>query len=557
MVASRAWRAGAVVLGLTAAGQASAGPALVVDVDSGKVLYAEHATQPWFPASITKLMTTYVALQAVREGKATLDTPLPVSPYAASMPPSKMAFKPGQEITLDNALKIIMVKSANDVSVTIAEGLGGSVEGFADMMNAAALRLGMKESRFVNPHGLPDDRQQTSARDMAILGRALYREFPEHRDLFQIGAIQLGRRVMANHNGLMGRYPGADGMKTGFICSSGFNVVASATQGGRRLITVVLGSPSATERTLRAADLFDRGFGSFGWGGQSLEDLPPAASLTPPNLRPYICGGRGPVPAEEEAHAGLGGLEAGSGNSGSALASLFAPPAAMAFAAPERASPPAPKRTLGPRAYLQPIPVWIGRSPPTAFATAEPDVKPARERKAMRSAAKPASIGTGSPAVPPAANAFAATETPSIMDRPGAKGAIRPAAALKPPVLKPAAPKPAAVARAATKPAAPNAGAVGSGGAPRPKIGAIQAKPQLAAAPAAGEPAAKPRPAAAKPAERPPAARQAVAAAQPAAVKPATARPATAAKPNPAAAAKKTVAQAKPGAKPEAAKDKD
>jgi hypothetical protein len=149
----------------------------------------------------------------------------------------------------------------------------------------------MRESRFVNPHGLPDERQQTSARDMAILGRALYREFPEHRDLFQIGAIQLGRRVMANHNGLMGRYPGRDGMKTGFICSSGFNVVASATRGGRRLITVVLGSPSATERTLRAADLFDRGFGSFGWGGQSLEDLPPAASMTRRTCAPISAAG--------------------------------------------------------------------------------------------------------------------------------------------------------------------------------------------------------------------------------------------------------------------------
>lgn len=553
MVASRACRVGAFVLGLTVAGETvAASPALVVDVDSGKVIYAEQATQPWFPASITKLMTAYVALQAVREGRATLDTPLPVSAYAASMPPSKMAFKPGQEVTLDNALKIIMVKSANDVTVTIAEGLGGSVEGFADMMNAVALRLGMKESRFVNPHGLPDDRQQTSARDMAILGRALYRDFPEHRDLFQIGAIQFGRRVMANHNGLMGRYPGADGMKTGFICSSGFNVVASATRGGRRLITVVLGSPSAKERTFRAADLFDRGFGSFGWGGQSLEDLPPAASLSPPDLRPYICGGRGPVPSEEEAQAALGGLEAGSGNSGNALASLFAPPSTMAFAAAGSDSPPAPKRTLGPRAYLQPIPVWIGRTPPTALAAAaEPGVKPARERNPAKAAAKaagkpPVRIGAASPAVPPAANAFAATETPSIIDEGGPKGAIRPAAALNPPVSKPAGAKPApgtptaakpVVAKplvakpAAAKPATANPGAVGTGGAPRPKVGAIQAKPQpvaAVAAPAPGDaPAAKPK-------------------------------PATSAKPKPAPTAKKAVAQAKPAkAKPEAAKDKE
>ena len=175
-----------------------------------------------------------------------------------------MAFKPGTQIRLDNALKIIVVKSANDVAATIAENLGGSIDGFAAYMNGYAAQLGMRESRFVNPHGLPDERQQTSARDMAILARALYRASPEQEDLFNIGAIQFGRRIMKNHNGLIGRYPGADGMKTGFICASGFNVVASATRSGRRLITVVLGSPSANERTLKAADLFDRGFAAGG-----------------------------------------------------------------------------------------------------------------------------------------------------------------------------------------------------------------------------------------------------------------------------------------------------
>src|SRR3712207_2291165 len=235
MQASRAIRFFAFVIGVFAAGAGSAAtPSLVVDVDSGRVLYAERATDPWYPASVTKLMTAYVALQAVRQGRLSLDTPLPLSELAHSMPPSKMGFPPGIEVTLDNALKIIMVKSANDVSVAIAEGIGGSVEGFADMMNAAAQRLGMRESRFVNPHGLPDERQHTSARDMAILGRALFREFPEHAGYFQIGAIKFGRRIMNNHNGLMGRYPGADGMKTGFICASGFNVVASATRNGRR-----------------------------------------------------------------------------------------------------------------------------------------------------------------------------------------------------------------------------------------------------------------------------------------------------------------------------------
>src|SRR5918998_6531491 len=261
MAASRALRVTAFLLAALTAGAALAnGPALVVDLASGRVLHAERATDPWYPASITKLMTAYVALDQVRQGRIALDQLLTVSESAAALPPSKMAFKPGTQIRLDNALKIIMVKSANDIAHTIAENLGGSVDGFSAMMNEASLRLGMRESRWTNPHGLPDDRQQTSARDMAILGRALIRDFPEHADLFRIGAIQFGRRVMHNHNGLLGRYAGVDGMKTGFICAGGFNVVASANQNGRRLITVVFGGRRANERNLRAADLFDRGF---------------------------------------------------------------------------------------------------------------------------------------------------------------------------------------------------------------------------------------------------------------------------------------------------------
>src|SRR4051794_18518481 len=306
MLASRAVRFVTVALGVLWAGAASAAaPALVIDVDSGKVLHAERATDPWFPASITKLMTTYVALDMVRAGRASMGQLLTISPEAASQPPSKMGFKPGTQLTLDNALKIIMVKSANDIAATIAENLGGSVEGFAAMMNEAAARLGMRESRWVNPHGLPDDRQQTSARDMAILGRALLRESPDNKDLFAISAIKFGRRIMVNHNGLLGRYPGVDGMKTGFICSGGFNVVASATRGGRRLITVVMGSPNAKERTLKAADLFERGFAFAGWGGQTVDELPASSLAAPPNLRSIICGG-GPPP-REDAQAAVAG----------------------------------------------------------------------------------------------------------------------------------------------------------------------------------------------------------------------------------------------------------
>src|ERR1700734_585976 len=191
------------------AGSVQATPYLVVDADSDQVLMQNEATAPWYPASLTKLMTVYVALDAVRNGKLTLDTPLVMSVRAARMPPSKMGFRPGTQVTLDNALKMLMVKSPNDVAVTVAEGVSGSVEAFADEMNAAAAHLGLKESHFVNPNGLPDARQVSSARDMAMIARALLKEFPEENDIFGIGALQLGNQIITTHNGLIGHYPGA------------------------------------------------------------------------------------------------------------------------------------------------------------------------------------------------------------------------------------------------------------------------------------------------------------------------------------------------------------
>ena len=174
------WRSAFSILALGVAANvpACANPALVVDAGTGEVLYKDMATAPWFPASLTKLMSTYVALSKVREGKMSLDTPLRISAYAASMAPSKMGFRPGTLVTLDNALKMLMVKSPNDVAVAIAEGISGSVPAFADEMNAYAAKLGLHESHFVNPNGLPDPNHVSSARDMAMIARALLREFP-------------------------------------------------------------------------------------------------------------------------------------------------------------------------------------------------------------------------------------------------------------------------------------------------------------------------------------------------------------------------------------------
>jgi len=216
-----------------------------------------------------------------------------------------MGFPPGTTVTLDNAIKMLMVKSANDIAVVIAEGVGGSVEGFAELMNSHAKRIGMTQSNFVNPHGLPADQQITSARDMAMLARVVLREFPQYNHYWSLPGIRLGKRVYRNHNNLMGRYEGTDGMKTGFICASGFNVVATATRGSKRLIAVVLGSPSPAVRAVKAAQLFERGFqvGPLSWltpGLGQVDALQPV-NVDPPNLRDSVCGKNRRRPPSEEA----------------------------------------------------------------------------------------------------------------------------------------------------------------------------------------------------------------------------------------------------------------
>lgn len=287
-------------------------PALVLDMNSGAVVSAVNAQMPWHPASLTKMMTVYVALHAMREGRLQRDSLLTVSPLAARQSPSKMGFRPGTQVTLEAALYILMVKSANDVSVTVAEGVSGSVPAFVDEMNAASRRLGMTGSVWRNPHGLHSAEQVTTARDMAVLARALYREFPQYNGLFRAQAIQWGRATMRNFNALIGRYPGADGMKTGFVCASGFNLVATASRGGQRLLAVVLGEQSARGRAERAAMLLERGFsggggeGFFGIGARpSLGSLSraPATVSSAPNLRQEICverRGRRGAPSESE-----------------------------------------------------------------------------------------------------------------------------------------------------------------------------------------------------------------------------------------------------------------
>jgi len=282
---------------------ASAEALLVVEVETGKVLQAENATYPWYPASVTKLMTAYVVLKAVKEGRTTLESLVTVSPIAAAQSPSKMGFKAGTQLTIENAMTMMMVKSANDMAVVLAEGIGGSVDGFSDLMNANAARLGMTQTHYVNPNGLPADGHVTSARDLAILARAIIHDLPEYEYFVHIPSMKFGRRVTQNFNKLIGRYPGADGMKTGFICASGYNLVGTATRNGKRLIAVVLGSTSGQARAVKAAQLLERGFSNnnLTWLRPALgtvDNLVPI-DAAPPNLRDEMCGPKRKRPASD------------------------------------------------------------------------------------------------------------------------------------------------------------------------------------------------------------------------------------------------------------------
>ncbi|MEZ5909521.1 MAG: D-alanyl-D-alanine carboxypeptidase family protein [Hyphomicrobiaceae bacterium] len=269
----------AIALVALSAGSALAGPALVFEATSGRVLYAEDADHPWYPASLTKLMTAYITFEDLKAGKIKLTDKLKCSAKAHEQPPSKLGLPVGAEISVELGLKVLIVKSANDVALMLAETVAGSEEAFVARMNATAKRLGMTSTRFKNPHGLPDPDQFTTARDLARLSKAIIKDFPEHAALFTLDAVQVGNRKLGTHNALLKVFQGADGLKTGFICDAGYNVVASATRDGTRIVAVVLGEPSGHERTIRASSLLEHGFHNYTWKalfftGVTLEDLP-------------------------------------------------------------------------------------------------------------------------------------------------------------------------------------------------------------------------------------------------------------------------------------------
>ena len=281
---------------------AHAGPALLFDPVTGNVLYAEDQDDAWHPASLTKLMTAYLTFEALKQEKITLATKLKVSELAHVQPPSKIGLPIGAEMTVEQALQALIIKSANDVAVMMAEGISETQDAFVARMNLTAKRLGMTRTLFVNPNGLPAPEQVTTARDLGKLSRALLKEYPQHAALWNMADMRVGRIRIRSHNQLLKAYEGADGMKTGFTCDSGYNVVATATRDGQQLAAVILGESSGAARSLRAANLLEHGFQYRAWQGAlqpvTLEtlELPPDTATIPVSVRKFVpgpaCGGR-------------------------------------------------------------------------------------------------------------------------------------------------------------------------------------------------------------------------------------------------------------------------
>ena len=405
-----------------AAAAASAQPSLVYEPATDTVLHAVEIDKPWFPASLTKMMTAYVVFEAIKEGKLDWVADVPISEYARGQPATRLNLRLGIPVTVEQAVHGLILRSANDLAVALAEVVSGSEEAFVERMNATALRLGMSRSKFANPHGLPGGDQVTTARDMAILAAAIARDFPDRMAVFTAPLIRIHKGAFANQNDLLVTLPGADGMKTGFTCGAGYNVVASAARDGRRLIAVVLGEPNRVQRSQKASSLLEAGF------------APPVAGS--------------PAPSQVKL-AGLAvegtAAEAADASRKMRLRKCFAPDrVARGTAAPAAGSgePAADPAALGP--------LWKGNQPAQGEAAApaapgRPAVPPNQAAPVLQipaQGARPA-VARSKSTPPTAAPAEAAARKPAAAD--GAPAQVPAAAA-------------AVKAKATTAPAAPASG---------------------------------------------------------------------------------------------------
>jgi D-alanyl-D-alanine carboxypeptidase len=235
-------------------------PYILIDADSGAVIKQNDADVPWYPASLTKMMTLYLVFEALDEKKLTRSKELSVSTKAATQPKMKLGLEAGNLITLEQAMYSVATVSANDAAVVLAEGVSGSTSKFVDAMNKKARKLGMLDTHFTNVTGLPNAEQWTSARDMAILAQAIIKDYPQYYPIFSNKSVTHNGEVLPTYNAFLNRYQGAEGFKTGYTCGSGYNLVAAAKRDDIRLISVVLGAESLSSRMTLTTQLMDEGF---------------------------------------------------------------------------------------------------------------------------------------------------------------------------------------------------------------------------------------------------------------------------------------------------------
>ncbi len=267
-------------------------PQLLLDMRSGEVLYEKDAGVAWYPASLTKLMTSYLVFEAIKEGKVTLKTPVIMSKIAKKAPYG-IALPSESAITLEDALYLLIVKSANDVAVALAETISGSQEAFVKQMNQSAKKLGMNGTNFTNPNGLHNKNQFSTARDLAILALTIKSQYRQYNRLFSTSEVKLGTKILQSRNNLLTGFIGTDGMKTGFICSAGLNIVATVKRNNKYLMVIILGASSKRGRAEMAAQLLLKGFsGELNGTGKTITRIGNRLDSSAKDMRPLICGGQ-------------------------------------------------------------------------------------------------------------------------------------------------------------------------------------------------------------------------------------------------------------------------
>jgi D-alanyl-D-alanine carboxypeptidase len=424
-----------VLLAVTPASAANKAAAMVIDANTGRVLHDNAGSEPRYPASLTKMMTLYLVFEAVNAGRLSFSSPLTVSERAAAAAPSKLGLKAGDEISLGVAVKALIVKSANDMAVAIAEKISGSEDAFAGLMTRRARQIGMADTTFRNASGLPDPRQITTARDMLTLAMRMQDDFPEHYRLFATRSFSHGGKAYRTHNALLGRFPGVDGIKTGYTRASGFNLVSAYRAGGKHIVAAVFGGASAGLRDAHMRMLLARAIEKASTdrtrktGPQLVADAKPAKRPQPRLVtKPDPSPAKPPAPnrisvAQEdsgEPAAPAESMETAAGGPRISIAKVKTVSVLTAGSAGgEREGAPAVNPDVAqPVARVEP---QAGASPPrVAFASAmpRPDFTALKSQLAQRADAEPVAIEASRSANVPPSFTDAASSAASERGRP-------------------------------------------------------------------------------------------------------------------------------------------